>query len=136
MDFLADGIFSVSEFVPETWMQPIDPDQIPKHRVKLASLPTPIHRLNAFTELGIEFYVKRDDLTSFDVSGNKSRKLEFLLADALVNGYDSVVTVGGLQSNHCRATVVAARQLGLEPYIVLRTKLPPESIDLEGLCLS
>ena len=60
------------------------------------------------------------------------RKLEFLLADALEKGYDSVITIGGLQSNHCRATAVAARQLGLSPILILRTELSPEEITLEG----
>ena len=54
------------------------------------------------------------------LSGNKVRKLEFLLADAVERGCDSVVTIGGVQSNHCRATAVAARKLGLDPFLILR----------------
>jgi len=57
-----------------------------------------------------------------EVGGNKIRKLEFLLADALDGEYDSVVTIGGEQSNHCRATAAACRMVGLEPYLILRTK--------------
>jgi D-cysteine desulfhydrase len=60
------------------------------------------------------------------------RKLEFLLAEALQRGCDSTVTIGGVQSNHCRATAVASRQLGLEPYLILRTD-DPSSIDLTGI---
>lgn len=68
----------------------------------------------------MELWLKRDDMTGSDLSGNKIRKLEFLLADALRRDCDSVVTVGGLQSNHARATCVAARMLGLEAHAVLR----------------
>jgi D-cysteine desulfhydrase len=49
------------------------------------------------------------------------RKLEFLMAEAVAGGYDSVITIGGVQSNHCRATATAARLLGLEPHLILRT---------------
>ena len=55
------------------------------------------------------------------LSGNKVRKLEFLLADAKRQGADCVITVGGIQSNHCRATAVAARYAGLDSYLILRT---------------
>ena len=55
-------------------------------------------------------------------TGNKIRKLEFLLADALKKGCDSVVTIGGEQSNHARATASAARMVGMEPHLILRTK--------------
>jgi 1-aminocyclopropane-1-carboxylate deaminase/D-cysteine desulfhydrase-like pyridoxal-dependent ACC family enzyme len=55
------------------------------------------------------------------LGGNKLRKLEFLLADAVRGGCDSVVTIGGLQSNHCRATAAAARMVGMEPHLILRT---------------
>ena len=66
-------------------------------------------------------YVKRDDATGgLDLGGNKLRKLEFLLADALAQGSDSVVTIGGEQSNHCRATAAAAAMHGLEPHLILR----------------
>ena len=60
-------------------------------------------------------------MTGMELSGNKVRKLEFLLADALDKGADTVVTIGGIQSNHCRATTVAARLLGLDTHLVLRT---------------
>lgn len=56
-----------------------------------------------------------------ELSGNKVRKLEFLLAQAVAEGADCVVTIGGIQSNHCRATTVAARYLGLDTHLILRT---------------
>ncbi|KXJ18127.1 putative D-cysteine desulfhydrase 1, mitochondrial [Exaiptasia diaphana] len=71
---------------------------------------------------GFSLSIKRDDMTGSTLSGNKVRKLEFLLADALVKGSDCVLTCGGIQSNHCRATAVAARELGLDCYLFLRHK--------------
>ena len=97
----------------------------PEHgRLNLGNLPTPLYRMNPFTgSHGINFFVKRDDMTGGpELGGNKIRKLEFLLADALANNYDSVVTIGGEQSNHCRATAAAARMVNLEPHLILRTK--------------
>jgi D-cysteine desulfhydrase family pyridoxal phosphate-dependent enzyme len=71
----------------------------------------------------LRFYIKRDDSTGgLELGGNKVRKLEFLLADALSLGADSVITIGGEQSNHCRATAAAARMVGLEPHLILRSK--------------
>ena len=64
---------------------------------------------------------QRDDLSGMQLSGNKVRKLEFLLADAVAQEADCVVTVGGIQSNHCRATAVAARYLNLDSFLILRT---------------
>jgi len=68
--------------------------------------------------------VKRDDLTGFGLSGNKVRKLDLLMADAVEHDADTVITCGGLQSNHCRATAVACRQLGMEPVLLLRGERP------------
>lgn len=59
------------------------------------------------------------------LSGNKVRKLEFLMADAVEQGADCIITVGGIQSNHCRATAVAARYLNLDCYLILRTSKVP-----------
>lgn len=87
----------------------------------LARLPTPVHPLPRLSEaLGVELHVKRDDLTGFGLSGNKVRKLEHLLADAAARGATALVTCGGIQSNHCRAVAVAARQLGMRPVLLLR----------------
>lgn len=94
----------------------------PEHgRVLLAHLPTPVMPwpCAALMDLGVQWSIKRDDMTGFELSGNKARKLEFLMAEALACGHDSVVTIGGLQSNHCRATAAAARLVGLEPHLVL-----------------
>jgi len=91
----------------------------------LARLPTPLHPLPRLSEiLGIELWVKRDDLTGFGLSGNKVRKLEYLFAEAESMGADTVLTTGGIQSNHCRATAVAARQRGLRPVLLLRGEDP------------
>eukprot|EP00906_Rhabdomonas_costata_P021727 RCo031508 len=82
---------------------------VPRARVRLASVPTRVHglpRLRLPPEGPREVLVKRDDETGSLMSGNKVRKLEFLLAEALEKGFSSVVTVGGVQSNHARATAV------------------------------
>ncbi|GFR47123.1 hypothetical protein Agub_g8810 [Astrephomene gubernaculifera] len=96
--------------------------RVPKTRFRLGMLPTPIHewRLQGLPE-GVRLLVKRDDLSGMQLSGNKVRKLEFLLAEAVQGGHDCVVTIGGIQSNHARATAVAARYLGLDCHLILRT---------------
>jgi D-cysteine desulfhydrase len=99
-------------------------------RVELARLPTPIHPLPALgARLGVEIHVKRDDLTGCLLSGNKVRKLEFVLADAIEHDADVVITCGGAQSNHCRATAAAARELGLDVELLLRE---PDRSPVEG----
>jgi D-cysteine desulfhydrase len=98
-------------------------DDLP--RVELARSPTPVERLSRLSaSLGAEIWVKRDDLTGLGLSGNKVRKLEYLLAAAVADGADCVLTTGGLQSNHCRATAIAARRLGLQPGVLLRGVVP------------
>mmetsp|Transcript_44528 Transcript_44528/g.49916 ORF Transcript_44528/g.49916 Transcript_44528/m.49916 type:complete len:454 (-) Transcript_44528:1020-2381(-) len=123
---------------------------VPKYRIKLANLPTPLQNiiipnsgcrssstdnnnddsggvLQPLRDLNIQLIIKRDDMTAgTELGGNKVRKLEFLLADALDGGYDSVVTIGGEQSNHCRATATACRMIGLEPHLILRTRRATE----------
>lgn len=90
-------------------------------RLNLAQVPTPLQRLaRVSAELGVNVWMKRDDLTGCTLSGNKIRKLEFTLAEALAQGCDSIVTCGGLQSNHCRATALLGAQLGLKVVLVLR----------------
>lgn len=90
-------------------------------RLPLAHLPTPIHKLpRVSAEVGRDIHIWRDDLTGFVESGNKIRKLEFLLAQAVERGADRVITSGGIQSNHARATSFAARRLGLKVALVLR----------------
>ncbi len=94
---------------------------IPK-RLKLALTPTPIEFLPRITELagGPEIWVKRDDLTGSVLGGNKIRKLEFSLAEALSLKADVIITAGGIQSNHCRATALACARLGLKCHLILR----------------
>jgi D-cysteine desulfhydrase len=100
-------------------------------RVALANTPTPLSHLARTSEaLGVEFYIKRDDLTGAELSGNKIRKLEFLIADAIEEGCDTLITGGGEQSNHCRATALAATRMGLDCVVCLRTqdkKNPPQT---------
>lgn len=91
----------------------------PKER--LAQLPTPMHRLARFDQsLDARLWLKRDDLTGFVLSGNKVRKLEYVLAYAKRLGVTRIITCGGVQSNHCRATAFACAQLGLACHLVLR----------------
>lgn len=96
-------------------------------RVALAQRPTPLQYLPRATErwgCGKRLWIKRDDLTGCLLSGNKVRKLEFIIAHALAEGYDTLITCGGLQSNHCRATAFAAAQAGLSAHLVLRGDTP------------
>jgi len=94
-------------------------------KLNLFSRPTPVERLNID---GVEIFVKKDDETGLLCSGNKVRKLEYLLKDALDKGYNSVITCGGVQSNHTRATTYLAIKLGLRPFVMARGEpvLPPQ----------
>ena len=94
-------------------------------RVSLASLPTPLQRAPRLSEeLGIELWLKRDDVGSLGLAGNKVRKLEFALGAAVAGGATAVVTLGAAQSNHCRATAAACAALGLRCVLVLRGAPP------------
>ena len=95
-------------------------------RIKLAALPTPLVRLERLErELGGgQIWLKRDDLTGLEISGNKIRKLEYVLADALAKGRDTIVTEGTSQSNHCRATAAACAKVGLRSLLLLRPEPP------------
>jgi D-cysteine desulfhydrase family pyridoxal phosphate-dependent enzyme len=95
-------------------------------RERYAFLPTPLHRMmNLGESLGIDqLWIKRDDLTGFSIGGNKTRKLEFVIADAKQSGADTVVTVGGVQSNHCRQTAAAAARAGLRCILLLAGEEP------------
>ncbi len=90
-------------------------------RVKLCHRPTPLEPMDRLADHlgGPRLFVKRDDCTGLATGGNKTRKLEFLMADALAQGANTVVTVGGVQSNHCRQTAAAAAKLGLGCELVL-----------------
>ena len=94
------------------------------HRVPKTSLgffPTPLVELPRLSKAlgGPKIFMKRDDQTGLALGGNKTRKLEYLLGDALSQGCDSVITAGASQSNHCRQTAAAAAKLGLECHLVL-----------------
>ncbi len=95
-------------------------------RIRLANLPTKINRLDRLSEeLGANIYIKRDDQTGSELSGNKVRKLEFEAADAIEKGCNLLITCGGIQSNHCRATVAAATLLGMKSAVLLRISDTP-----------
>lgn len=83
---------------------------------ELAQLPTPIHPLKNFGALldGQELWIKRDDLTGIEGGGNKTRKLDYLVGDAIAKGADMLVTVGAIQSNHTRQTAAAAAKNNLK----------------------
>ncbi len=96
------------------------PDIIERYsRVPLGRLQTPIQKL-AGNVSSAEVWVKRDDLTGLGLSGNKVRKLEYLLHDAQSCGADTLITCGGVQSNHARATALAGARLGLATHALLR----------------
>ena len=100
-------------------------------RVPLAHLPTPLEPLPRLTAAlgGPDLWIKRDDCTGLATGGNKTRKLEFALGEALESGADTVVTWGAVQSNHVRQTVAAARRLGLDCDILLERRIDEASED-------
>jgi D-cysteine desulfhydrase len=95
--------------------------QIPE-RISLANLPTKIEKLERLSQNlgGPQIYIKRDDQTGSEWSGNKVRKLEYSVKDALNKGCNYLITCGGIQSNHCRATASVATRLGMKSCLVLR----------------
>ena len=94
-------------------------DRIP--RVPLAHLPTPLDHCPRLSEHlgGPQIYIKRDDCTGLAFGGNKTRQLEFVMADAQQKGADAIITGAATQSNLCRQTVAACRRLGMKPYLIL-----------------
>jgi D-cysteine desulfhydrase len=86
---------------------------------------TPLHKLERLSTLlgGPEIYMKRDDLLGLAAGGNKTRKLEFLVADALAQGADTLITCGAVQSNHCRLTLAAAVVEGLKCQLLLEERV-------------
>lgn len=94
-------------------------------RIKLAHLPTPLEFLPRLTEHlgGPNIYVKRDDCTGLAGGGNKTRKLEFLIADALEKGADTIITQGAVQSNHARQTAAAAATHGLRCELLFENRI-------------
>ena len=94
-------------------------------RLSLAKLPTPLEPMRRISKLcGINIWIKRDDLTDTVASGNKIRKLEFSLAQAMAEDASLLITCGSVQSNHCRATAILASRLGLKSHLVLRGQEP------------
>ncbi|MDY0256624.1 D-cysteine desulfhydrase family protein [Gudongella oleilytica] len=94
--------------------------KMPK-KIELANLPTRIDHLDRFSEeLGVDIWIKRDDQTGSEISGNKVRKLEFAVKEAIDSGCDYLITCGGIQSNHARATAAVAARLGMGSRLVLR----------------
>lgn len=95
-------------------------------RLYLGEFPTPLQELKNLSRLlgGPRLFVKRDDLTGLGLGGNKLRKLEYALAEAVGQGATVVITVGGPQSNHVRLTTAACNKLGLKTVLVIRGKLP------------
>lgn len=93
-------------------------------RVRLAHLATPLEPMDNLSKVlgGPRIWIKRDDCTGLSTGGNKTRKLEFLMADALEQGADTVITQGATQSNHARQTAAAACKLGLECHILLEDR--------------
>lgn len=92
-------------------------------KVSLGIFPTPIHRLNRISALlNTNIYIKRDDLCGLGLGGNKTRKLEYLLADAMQKKAEIVFTTGGAQSNHAMLTAAAAGKLGLKAILVLKKR--------------
>jgi D-cysteine desulfhydrase family pyridoxal phosphate-dependent enzyme len=105
-----DILFGVSERVPSCGF---------------SVLPTPLHKLPALTDIyGTRLWCKRDDMTGFAFGGNKSRKLDYLIWDALARGCDSIVTFGSVQSNWCRIASAAAAVKGLDAYLILSGSEP------------
>ncbi len=94
-------------------------------RVHLAQLPTPLEPLKRLSHAldGPDIYVKRDDCTGLAGGGNKTRKLEFLVADAIEQGADTLVTVGATQSNHVRQSIAAAAKTGLRIEVLLEQRM-------------
>ena len=96
-------------------------------KISFLHLPTPLERLdNLSSDLGINLYIKRDDLTPLAMGGNKLRKLEYLLADARQKGATMLLTVGGAQTNHGRLTCAVARKYGMKGAIVCIDEYPGE----------
>ncbi len=109
----------------------IDFDQFP--RTRLCHQPTPIEAMPRLTELlgGPRLFVKRDDCTGLAMGGNKTRKLEFLVGEALQEKADMLVTQGAVQSNHVRQTAAAACKVGMACHVLLERRVPDRDASYE-----
>ncbi|CAM4110467.1 D-cysteine desulfhydrase [Bordetella muralis] len=94
-------------------------------RKRLGHFPTPLEHMKNLSEYlgGPDIYIKRDDCTGLATGGNKTRKLEFLIADALAKGADTVITQGATQSNHVRQTIAAAAIVGMKTKVILEARV-------------
>ena len=105
-------------------------------RIRLGHLPTPLETMPRLSALlgGPEIWIKRDDCTGLSTGGNKTRKLEFLMAEALAQGADIMLTQGATQSNHARQTAAAAAKLGMDCHLILedRTSYTEPNYRLNG----
>ena len=103
-------------------------------RFRISHLPTPLEPLDRLQKhlTGPRLYIKRDDCTGLALGGNKTRKLEFLIGDALGKGATAVITEGGLQSNHARQTAAAAAKAGLRHHLVLDHQVPIDTSIYRG----
>ncbi len=101
--------------------------------VKLCHRPTPLEPLKRLSKIlgGPEIWIKRDDCTGLSTGGNKTRKLEYLVGDALKNDADTLVTQGAVQSNHARQTAAAAAKIGLKCHILLERRIPDKLDEYE-----
>lgn len=116
---LSSALSKLKRFSPPSWAQGLR--NIPKFIIPLS---VKNNQINLWNLPGVpdsfKVFMRREDTDGAVISGNKIRKLEFLLADALHTKCKHVITCGGIQSNHCRITALAARELGLTPHLVLR----------------
>ncbi|GHU72210.1 1-aminocyclopropane-1-carboxylate deaminase [Clostridia bacterium] len=105
-----------------------------KPRVSLGFFPTPLYKLERLSELlNISLYIKRDDFSGMSLfGGNKIRKLEYLMGDAVAKGCDTVFTYGATQSNHAMQTVTACRRVGLTPILYLNAYVKPDENDIRS----
>jgi L-cysteate sulfo-lyase len=102
-------------------------------RARFAHLPTPLEPLPRLgAELGVDLWVKRDDCTGLAGGGNKTRKLEFLLGEALAQGADTLVTQGAVQSNHVRQTIAVGARFGLRTEVILEERTGSKASDYMG----
>ena len=107
----------------------IVPMQIKQPRTNLGFWPTPLHACPKLSQRlgGPNIFLKRDDQSGLGFGGNKVRKLEFLMADALQQGCDTLITAGAAQSNHCRQTAAAAAKCSLQCHLVLGGEAPQQA---------
>lgn len=100
-------------------------------RLRFAHLDTPLEPMENLSKLlgGPKIWIKRDDCTGLAGGGNKTRKLEFLMGDAVVNGADTIITQGATQSNHARQTAAIAAKMGMECHLLLEDRTGSQEID-------